>query len=99
MGHKDLIFDLESSRLGVVEARCPEFRKARVSPYTFDGEKLGTSSLKLRSWQTSVLSIAGLCASVLLFAQLACCCIRKCSLEHSQLRSDDEEPSDSHTSP
>merc|ERR550525_343600 len=46
MLHKDIIFDLERSRLGVAEARCPEHRKLpgeRLSPTVF-GAGSGTQS-------------------------------------------------------
>jgi len=68
MIHKDVIFDLEHSRLGVAEALCPSYYKApgeRLSPESFQG-----ISRRL-SWHALVGKV-GLTLAVVLCGLAAC---------------------------
>lgn len=83
MLHKDVLFDLERSRLGVADAQCPTYKKA-------PGEHMTSTASESRKYYLSVL---GIFAS-LLCAVLATCCIchRKC-WQFNKFCEDDEEDS------
>lgn len=89
MLHKDVIFDLPGSRLGVVEARCPEYREA-------PGEELSLGwPVNARSQRPVVLVallIMGIGASLLVAVGLCLwLLIGSCQNGWSMVHPDDEE--------